>query len=92
MVFLIRSKLCSSSALGLAYDALADSDQVTAAFQGGGSSFVTESIEPTAFGVSAGVALDLLPEDGVQATISYDVEARNNYRNHAASLKVRIPF
>ena len=81
-----------TSNLGLTYDVLADEDQVTATFQGGGSSFVTESIDPAPFGVTAGIALESVPEIGIDAKLAYDVEAREDFRNHKVQLNLRIPF
>ncbi len=82
----------SSRVDGVTYDVLAGDDQVTATFEGGGSAFVTESLDPAPFGVTAGVALDLIPETGIDATLAYDIEAREDFRNHKVQLNLRFPF
>ncbi len=80
-----------SGDLGVVYDVLAGDDQVTATFQGGGS-FVTEGIDPAPFGVTGGAALELAPKSGIDASLSYDIDAREDFRNHKVQLNLRIPF
>lgn len=78
--------------LGLSYDVLAGDDQVTATFEGGGGAFVTESIDPAPFGVTAGVGLELVPATGIDVSLNYDIEAREDFRNHKVQLNFRLPF
>ena len=81
-----------TSNLDVTYDVLAGNDHVTATFEGGGGAFVTESLDPAPFGVIVGVGLELAPERGIDASLNYDIEARENYRSHQAQLNLRIPF
>ena len=78
--------------LGLAYDVLAGDDQVAATFEGGGGAFVTESIDPAPFGITAGVSLELVPATGIDASLNYDIEAREDFRSHKVQLNLRIPL
>lgn len=81
-----------TGSLGVAYDVLADGNQVTAALQGGGSAFVTESIEPEAFTVSSGLGVEWTPASGVDASLTYDIDARSDYLGHSLQLNVRLPL
>ena len=81
-----------SSNFGVTYDVLAGDDQVTATFEGGGGAFVTESIDPAPAGVTAGIALELVPRTGIDAVLAYDLEARDDFRNHQFQLNFRLPF
>ena len=92
LIYSLQDGIDLSGHLGFAYDILAGDDQVTATFQGGGSSFVTESIDPAPFGVTGGVALELVPETGIDASLSYDVEVREDFSNHKVQLNLRFPF
>lgn len=50
------------------------------------------NIDPGPFGVIGGVALELVPETGIDASLGYDLEARNDFRNHKVQLNLRFSF
>ena len=92
LTYALAKAINLSSNLGVTYDVLAGDDQVTATFEGGGGAFVTESIDPAPVGVTAGVALELVPQNGIDAVLAYDLEARDDFANHQFQLNFRLPF
>jgi uncharacterized protein with beta-barrel porin domain len=92
LIYAVHEAINVSGNLGLTYDVLAGDEQVTATFEGGGSAFVTESLDPAPFGLTGGVGLELVPEIGFDASLNYDIEARDDYRSHKVQLNLRFPF
>ncbi|WP_198155943.1 autotransporter family protein [Herbaspirillum autotrophicum] len=79
--------------LGVGYNLLAKSAQITSTFVGGGSAFSTEGLEPSPWTLRGGAGLILHRQGGTEVTARYDAEAnRSGFSNQTVSLKVRQSF
>jgi len=79
--------------LGVGYNLLAKSAQITSSFVGGGAAFTTEGLEPSPWTVRGGAGLILHRQGGTEVTARYDAEAnRTGFNNQTVSLKVRQSF
>ena len=78
--------------LGAGYDLMASQSSVTATFAGGGASFVTDGLDPSAFVMQGGLGFEMLNANGLTVTARYDVDGREDYTNQTASIKFRLPF
>ncbi|MFH1215003.1 MAG: autotransporter outer membrane beta-barrel domain-containing protein [Pseudomonadota bacterium] len=82
-----------SGNLGVGYDFLADDVALTSSFVGvGGSSFKTTGIDPNPLLFRGGLGLNMTPTGNIEVTLRYDLEAREDFIDQTASLKLRMPF
>jgi len=59
---------------------------------GGGGNFVTNGIDPSPVMLRAGLGLVMYPTANLEIVARYDLEARQDFLNQTASLKLRLPF
>lgn len=79
--------------LGVGYDALADEGSITSNFVGApGAAFKTEGVEPDEWIGYAGAGLVIGDGAGIQTTLRYDAEIRDDFTNQSVSVKVNVPF
>lgn len=88
----VNEKILFSANMGVAYDLIDQDSSITAAYIGGGGTFVTYGIDngPWIGRASLGVTTQLI--DGAEMTARYDFEARNDFDNQTASVKLRWAF
>lgn len=77
---------------GVGYDVLNDRNSITASFVGGGSSFVTNGIEPSPWVVHSGVGVSYDVADDLDVTLRYDREDRGEFDAQTASLRLQKKF
>jgi outer membrane autotransporter protein len=78
--------------LDVGHDFMADQSSVNSSFTGGGAIFRTEGIEPASTVLNAGVGMTMLKKDNLEISANYDIEARSDYDNQSASVKLRWQF
>ena len=78
--------------LGLGLDAINDQGSITSSFVGGGGTFVTDGVDPSALLFRGGLGLMMQPVNGIELVARYDLEAREDFANHTVSMKFRMPF
>lgn len=78
--------------LGLGFDAINDQASLTSSFVGGGASFATNGIDQSPLLLRAGLGLEMNPSSNLEIVTRYDLEARDDFMNHTASVKLRMPF
>lgn len=78
--------------LGVGYDVLAQKTAVTAGFIGEGQDFVVRGMSPTPWLTRGGLGLTTKTEAGLEISARYDFEAREDFLNQAASVKVLKKF
>jgi hypothetical protein len=85
--------LSLSGNLGLGYDTLNQGSSVTAAYGGGpGVAFTTTGLALQPWIVNAGLGLSGTTSSGVEVTVRYDVQSRQNFIDNVVSAKVRWSF
>lgn len=79
--------------LGLGYDVINEQASITAAFAGAPTaSFVTNGIDPSPWLLRGGLGVVGKATETVEISARYDVEARKDFDNQTASVKVRWAF
>ena len=78
--------------LGVGYDALAKEGSLTAAYVGGGAAFSTPGLDPSPWLLQAGLGVVTQIKSGVDLSLRYDFEGRNDFKNQTASAKLRWLF
>ena len=90
---MLTNTLNLSGNVGVAYNALDTNAQLTSAFSGGGSSFVTNGLDTSAWLYNAGISIGGMVCDNVELNLRYDIEfSPSNYTNQMASVSVEILF
>jgi outer membrane autotransporter protein len=77
--------------LGVGFDAINDQNSITSSFVGGGASFVTRGMDPSPWIGRGGLGVTS-QFNGVEVTVRYDLEGRQDFTDQTASLKLRAPF
>jgi autotransporter family porin len=88
----LNDRTTLSANLNLGYDLINEQASITAAFVGGGATFVTRGIKPSPWLLRGGVGLNFQANDRTEVTIRYDAEYRQDFLNQSASVKVRWAF
>lgn len=79
--------------LGFGYDAINDKASITSAFAGAPSAaFVTNGIESSPWLVRGGLGVISKASETVEISARYDIEARKDFDNQTASVKVKWSF
>lgn len=78
--------------LGVGYDFMASQSSVTATFSGGGPTFITDGLDPSAVVMQGGIGFEMLNANGMTVTVRYDVDGRTDYANQTATLNFKLPF
>ena len=73
------------------YDFEGDKAKATANFTGGGAAFVAEGAEFEQFGFNVGAGLSVEQED-VSLGINYDLEKKDDFIGHSATVQGRLKF
>jgi outer membrane autotransporter protein len=87
-----NDKLAVLGNLGVGYDALAKEGSLTAAYVGGGAAFSTPGLDPSPWLVQAGLGVVTTLKAGMDLSIRYDFEGREDFKNQTASAKLRWMF
>ena len=69
-----------------------DSQDVTARFAAGGSSFTTNGVGIARDSANVGLGLNMVTTDHQTLAVNYDAEVRSDYIGHTASLQYRYDF
>ncbi|OIP44834.1 MAG: hypothetical protein AUK28_09375 [Desulfobacterales bacterium CG2_30_60_27] len=88
----LNNSILLTAKLGMGYDTLAEESSITASFVGGGAAFTTNGLDPAPWLVRGGLGLVMFQANGLEFTASYDFEARSDFSNHTAGLKVLKSF
>ncbi|MDO8413274.1 MAG: autotransporter domain-containing protein [Gallionellaceae bacterium] len=78
--------------LNVGYDTKAKQSSITSTFVGGGSTFVTQGIKPSATLIRAGVGYEAEQANSRAFQANYDIEGRSGYTNHMVSLNFKQLF
>lgn len=89
----LNDKATFTANIGLGYDVINDQASITAAFAGAPSaSFVTNGIDPSPWLLRGGLGVVGKASETVKISARYDIEARKDFDNQTASLKVSWAF
>jgi uncharacterized protein with beta-barrel porin domain len=89
----LAEKLTLSTSIGAGYNPLDNNVQITSAFQGGGSSFVTNGLNVSPWLYNAGVGITGQVSKDVSVNVRYDIQfSPTSYTNQVIGAKVRIGF
>lgn len=69
-----------------------DAPQTTAAFDEGGSTFVTTGARPARNGATLGVGVSLASTNDITVSANYDAEFKSQYVGHTGKVEVRASF
>ncbi|WP_297576721.1 autotransporter domain-containing protein [uncultured Deefgea sp.] len=88
----INEQVIFTANLGGGYDTLSQQSSISSAFVGGGAQFITKGLDPSPWFARGGLGLMITNSKALEITARYDVEARNDFVNQTASIKLRMPF
>lgn len=77
---------------GIGYDVLNDESSLTSSYVGGGAAFATRGLDASPWLGRAGLGLSVNATETTEITARYDLEARSDYLDQTASIKVRWAF
>lgn len=80
------------ASFGAVYDTLNERPKVISRFAGGGEAFVTSGIDASPWTGHLGLGLPITLGDKAHIALRYDVEAREDYNNQTASVKIGLDF
>ncbi len=79
--------------VGLGYDVLNERASITAAYAGApGAAFTTHGLEPSPWLMRGGLGLVSQMASGMEVSLRYDAEYRQDFLNQSASVKLRWQF
>jgi autotransporter family porin len=78
--------------LGAGYDVLNGRNSIASSYVGGGAAFTTKGLDASPWLARGGVGLAMNATESTEITARYDVEAREDYIDQTASVKVRWAF
>lgn len=79
--------------LGLGYDLKNEQAVITAVFAGSpGASFTTHGLDPSPWIMTSGAGISRTIKEGVDLSANYDMEYRDDFLAHSASLKLSWAF
>ena len=79
--------------LGVGYDVINEQASITSAFAGApAATFVTKGLDPSPWVMRGGIGLVSQATETVEISARYDIEARKDFDNQTASVKVRWAF
>ena len=78
--------------IGIGYDLHADTNSITAAYTGGGNSFVTSGVANASLLFTGGVNYNQSLSETVNLQLAYDIESRKGLTNQTASLSISGDF
>ncbi len=76
----------------VAYDAMTERSDLTAAFAGGGAQFKTQGIKPAKWQYDAGVSGRYQLNNGTDISAGYNISTRNGYQDEYANVSLRVVF
>ncbi|MCH8998168.1 MAG: autotransporter domain-containing protein [Proteobacteria bacterium] len=74
------------------YDLVADKQEVTSTYTGGGGAFNTEGADPARHGANVGASVALHATSNVTLSANYDAEFKDRYASHSGTLTVGYHF
>lgn len=93
LAHVLNAKATFTANLGIGYDVINEQASITAAFAGAPTaSFVTKGLESSPWLVRGGLGVVGKASETVEISARYDVEARKDFDNQTASVKVRWAF
>jgi uncharacterized protein with beta-barrel porin domain len=78
--------------IGVGYDFMAEESSINSSLAGGGGVFTTDGIDPSPWIFTGGLGLEMFTGDSIEVVARYDFEGREDYVNHAVSVKFQMPF
>ncbi|MES2013670.1 MAG: autotransporter domain-containing protein [Pseudomonadota bacterium] len=93
LAHVLNAKATFTANLGIGYDVINEQASITAAFAGAPTaSFVTKGLDSSPWLVRGGLGVVGKASETVEVSARYDVEARKDFDNQTASVKVRWAF
>lgn len=93
LVHAISDQSSITANAGVGYDVIDQDTSITSAFAGASAaSFVTEGLDSSPWLIRTGVGMANNLSETVELSANYDVEAREDFNNQTASVKVRWVF
>ncbi len=74
------------------YDIVADKQEVTSTYTGGGGAFNTEGADPARHGANVGAGVALRTTSNVTLSANYDAELKDRYASHSGMLTFSYGF
>ena len=74
------------------YDFIADNQQYTSTFSGGGASFDTNGFRPARNSGDIGVRFALIAKHNVEVSLNYDFRVRQDFHSHSGYADVHYKF
>lgn len=78
--------------LGYSYDVIGDQVDTTASFVGGGSAFSTQGVDPARGNFNGGLGFKYETTGNLDFEASYDLNTKEDYTAHSASIKATAHF
>ncbi len=89
----LTDKATLTANLGVGYDVINDQASITSAFAGAPSvSFTTKGLDPSPWLMRGGLGIVSKATETIEISARYDIEARKDFDNQTASVKVRWAF
>lgn len=74
------------------YDYIADNQQATSTFTGGGAAFATNGFNPPKSSYNVGAKLTILTKQNFSVTFNYDCEFKSDFYSHSGYANMRYEF
>ena len=74
------------------YDFAGDAQQITSSFAGGGTSFVTQGVDPARSSGSIGAKLTIMTPTSWSVSLNYDFETKPDFYGHHGWISLRYEF
>jgi outer membrane autotransporter protein len=74
------------------YDVVADKQEFTSIYSGGGAAFKTEGASPARHGANVGASITLHSTGNVSLSANYDAEIKDRYISHNGMLTARYSY
>ena len=88
----VTDKLLLTAKAGAGYDTMINTSRLSSSFSGGGAVFSTQGINPAKAVFGGNVSAKYTLNTHSEITAGYDIQARENFIDQAATLNVRIKF
>ncbi|MFT6916772.1 MAG: outer membrane autotransporter protein [Motiliproteus sp.] len=93
LVHAVSDQSSITATIGIGYDVIDQDTSITSAFAGASSaSFVTQGLNSSPWLMRTGVGIEKKVSETVKISVNYDLEAREDFDNKTASVKVRWMF
>jgi len=74
------------------YDFIGDPQQTSSQFAGGGASFATRGFDPPRASYNIGAKLNIITTAGIEVSLNYDLELKQDFHSHNAYVNLHYTF